>query len=313
MQAGVGESTGWSERVGWDVMGGLWRQGDGGGGRVLEEQAAVGGGGADSYAQYVWDPRYIDAPVCRFRDSDADGSLDETLYYCEDANFNITALVNTSGTPVERYTYDAYGKVTFRQNDWSLQAAQGSLPAGAASACDNQILFAGYRFDPESGLYQVCNRYYHPTLARWNSRDPAEYVDGRNLYESFGANPLNRLDPFGLDSADPLNSPMTLGQGVHQAEQILNQQVSAQPGIPPTPTSTAAREGRIHCVSGPTRSKLRRMTCLVEVYRSDTPTKDVIARAGGNILTPAFISMSSLDSVSARLSPSAGRNLEWSF
>ena len=29
--------------------------------------------------QTVWDLRYIDAVVCRFRDSDANGSLDETL------------------------------------------------------------------------------------------------------------------------------------------------------------------------------------------------------------------------------------------
>ncbi len=80
-----------------------------------------------------------DAPVCRFRDADGspDDGLEETLYYTQDANCNVTALVNTSGGGVERYTYDAYGKVTFRQNDWSLQAVQGS-PDGAASAYDNQ-------------------------------------------------------------------------------------------------------------------------------------------------------------------------------
>ncbi len=167
--------------------------------QVLEEQRTVSGSTA-SYAQYVWDPRYIDAPVCRFRDADGspDDGLEETLYYTQDANCNVTALVNTSGGVVERYTYDAYGKVTFRQNDWSFQAVQGSLPAGAASAYDNQILYAGYRLDPESGLYQVCNRYYHPTLGRWNSRDPVGYVSGINIYNYVGSNPIRYLDPAGL-------------------------------------------------------------------------------------------------------------------
>ncbi len=143
-----------------------------------------------------------DAPVCRFRDADGspDDGLEETLYYTQDANCNVTALVNTSGGVVERYTYDAYGKVTFRQNDWSLQAVQGS-PDGAASPYDNQILYAGYRFDPESGLYHVRNRPYHPTLGRWNSRDPMEYADGMNLYAYCGATPVEHLDASGTDAA----------------------------------------------------------------------------------------------------------------
>jgi hypothetical protein len=44
--------------------------------------------------QYVWDPRYIDAPVLRQRDTDSDGSPDETLYYTSDALFNVTALID---------------------------------------------------------------------------------------------------------------------------------------------------------------------------------------------------------------------------
>ncbi len=168
--------------------------------QVLEEQRTVSGSTA-SYAQYVWDPRYIDAPVCRFRDADGspDDGLEEVLYYTQDANCNVTALVNTSGGVVERYTYDAYGKVTFRQNDWSLQTVEGS-PAGAASACDNQILYAGYRFDPESGLYHVRNRPYHPTLGAWPVRDPAGYVDGSNIYEYVVDRPVTGMDPSGLEA-----------------------------------------------------------------------------------------------------------------
>ena len=51
--------------------------------------------------QYVWSRRYIDAPVLRDKNTDADGLCDdERLYYLGDANFNVTTLVNTGGDAV---------------------------------------------------------------------------------------------------------------------------------------------------------------------------------------------------------------------
>ena len=64
--------------------------------------------------QYIWDLRYIDAPIvriCDFNDGSSDG-LEQWLYYCQDANFNTTALVDPAGAVVERYLYDPYGAVT---------------------------------------------------------------------------------------------------------------------------------------------------------------------------------------------------------
>ena len=76
---------------------------------------------ADPYYQYVWSARYIDSPVLRDRNADADGEtgdlgktgsgLEERLYYLTDANFNVTTLVDTDGDAVEHYQYDPYGKV----------------------------------------------------------------------------------------------------------------------------------------------------------------------------------------------------------
>jgi len=48
---------------------------------------------------------------------------DEHLYYCQDANFNVTALVDGyDGAVVERYVYDPYGNVTV-YNNWSATVA----------------------------------------------------------------------------------------------------------------------------------------------------------------------------------------------
>ena len=143
--------------------------------QVLEVQKA--GRTNKTYQQYVWGAQYIDAPVVQFRDTADDGTLDQALYYTYDAQFNVTALIAANGTVAERYVYDPYGKVTFKAADWSDAASQ------AKSAYDNEILYCGYRFDPESALYHVRRRPYHPTLGRWTTTDPIGYGDGtsRNL------------------------------------------------------------------------------------------------------------------------------------
>lgn len=43
---------------------------------------------------------------------------------------------------------------------------------------------------------------YSPMLGRFLETDPAEYVDGPNLYEYVGSNPARFLDPFGLAAED---------------------------------------------------------------------------------------------------------------
>ena len=147
--------------------------------------------------QYVWGVRYIDAAILRDENKNENGDCDEEdpddqrLYYCQDANFNVTALVDESGTVQERYVYDPYGRVTIYDDDWSDEVDWGDSKK-------NEILYCGYRYDPESNLYHVRNRYHHPTLGRWLQRDPIGYADGMSLYEYVGSEPVGRLDPMGL-------------------------------------------------------------------------------------------------------------------
>src|SRR5262249_49778916 len=65
--------------------------------QVLEERV----GGA-AQIQYVWSPVYVDALVERDRDANGQSGdgLEERLYAQQDANFNVTALVSTSGSVV---------------------------------------------------------------------------------------------------------------------------------------------------------------------------------------------------------------------
>ena len=173
--------------------------------------------------QYVWCARTIDAAICRDRDTsdgsggDPDGdctdSDDEHLYYTQDANFNTTALVDASdGSVVERYVYDPYGTVTI----WN--EARTSTIAWANSK-QNEILFCGYRFDPESGLYHVRRRVYHPTLGRWLQRDPLGYVDGMSVYEYCGGTATLTLDPMGLFDANDPRQQLQLRAGMYKGHQ----------------------------------------------------------------------------------------------
>ena len=114
--------------------------------------------------QYVWSPRYVDAVVLRDENTDQDSLCDDArLYYVADANFNVTALVDTAGDAVERYLYSPYGSVTIYDGTWTNTRA--------SSGYANAVLYTGREYDPETGLYQYRNRYYSAELGRFASRD----------------------------------------------------------------------------------------------------------------------------------------------
>ena len=60
--------------------------------QVLEEDV-----GGQVQAQNVWSPVYVNALVLRDQSSESNGVLDQRLYVVQDANWNVTALVDTSG------------------------------------------------------------------------------------------------------------------------------------------------------------------------------------------------------------------------
>ena len=87
--------------------------------------------------------------------------------------------------------YDNYGKDT-ALNDTFTGTATNAASINLATG------YQGMMKDIPTGFYVTPNRVYLTPLGVWAQQDPAGYVDGANLYQFVGGNPLRFADPFGL-------------------------------------------------------------------------------------------------------------------
>ena len=74
--------------------------------------------------------------------------------------------------------------------------------------------FAGGLYDPDTGLVRFGARDYDAETGRWTARDPILFGGGQaNLYVYVGNDPINSVDPTGLDWYDDVNWTL-VGGGV---------------------------------------------------------------------------------------------------
>jgi RHS repeat-associated protein len=108
--------------------------------------------------------------------------------------YSVAAVTSSTGSVVERWSYNAYGVPTIKNS------ANATI---AKSAVGNDRGFTGYKLDNETGLYFARERMYSSKLGRFISRDPLGILAGLNVYYAYFA--INGLDPFGLiDELDSL-------------------------------------------------------------------------------------------------------------
>jgi RHS repeat-associated protein len=144
---------------------------------------------------------------------------------------------------------DSLGSVTGR---WSGTEVSGSVTDGVAfapfgeSALDTSGFggfgFAGMESDG-NGLYYARNRYYSPHLGRFISEDPIGFAGGLNLYAYCGNDPVNFIDPEGLQPARPFQfvTPPRTGRG--QAQGPMSYRIWLSQQARPRSTFGAARPG----------------------------------------------------------------------
>jgi RHS repeat-associated protein len=110
-------------------------------------------------------------------------------YYAKNAHGDVTGILNSSGTVVAAYTYDAWGNI--------LNITGSNLTV----ANINSYRYRGYRFDSDTGLYYLHSRYYDPQVGRFINEDV--YIDtgtgalGTNMFAYCENNPSNKADPNG--------------------------------------------------------------------------------------------------------------------
>ena len=120
------------------------------------------------------------------------------------------------------------------------------------SASAKELRAVRYRFQGRersaaTGLASFRMRWYDPATGRWLSKDPIGLSGGLNLYAFCGGNPLNDMDPYGLEK-ESQTSPFGRGvQGFGAATTFiggLTIAVTAQlPPVPPVVTVVGMATG----------------------------------------------------------------------
>ncbi|WP_339133401.1 MAG: RHS repeat-associated core domain-containing protein [Candidatus Electrothrix sp. GW3-4] len=114
-------------------------------------------------------------------------SAEGAYYYINDHLGAPQIITDDSGSIVWQAEYLPFGKV-------NISVAQ----------IENNLRFPGQYFDAETGLHYNWNRYYDPETGRYIAADPIGLDGGMNLYAYVGSDPVNGVDPMGLQIALPV-------------------------------------------------------------------------------------------------------------
>ena len=123
------------------------------------------------------------------------GSAVELYYYLVNAQGDVAAILDSSGTMVAFYDYDAWGNCTV----YNSSAKVLTDPTSIANI--NPLRYRGYYYDAETGFYYLQSRYYDPAICRFINADTylstGQGMLGHNMFTYCGNNPVNYCDSSG--------------------------------------------------------------------------------------------------------------------
>ena len=119
---------------------------------------------------------------------------EKMYFYQTNLQGDIIGIVDSKGSQVVVYRYDAWGEVLV-----------SSDASGFGLAQINPLRYRGYYYDQETGLYYLQTRYYDPKVRRFLNADDAsvltkdpEQLTEKNLYAYCDDNPVMYRDDAGM-------------------------------------------------------------------------------------------------------------------
>ena len=111
--------------------------------------------------------------------------------YVKNLQGDIVALLDSTGTVVVSYVYDAWGRPISKTG--SMAATLGTV---------QPFRYRGYVYDEETGLYYLRSRYFNPVMCKFINADMVLGMRGmlsHNLYCYCKNRPCQFYDPDGLE------------------------------------------------------------------------------------------------------------------
>jgi len=111
----------------------------------------------------------------------------QNYYNHTDGLGSVSVITNASGSVVQKYEYDSFGEITYVLNPEFMQP----------------YTYTAREYDWEINLYHYRAKTYDWQTGRFTSEDPIGFEAGdTNVFRFVGNNPVNRIDPLGLDYLD---------------------------------------------------------------------------------------------------------------
>ena len=121
--------------------------------------------------------------------------LTDRRWLLADERLSVAAYTNGSGGVLARNTYDEYGQ------------------PGVGNA--GLFQYTGQVWLPQAQVYHYKARIYAPSMGRFMQTDPIGYGDGANVYAYVGGDPVNVIDPLGLERREYACGNIGVGSRPH--------------------------------------------------------------------------------------------------
>ena len=120
-------------------------------------------------------------------------------FYVYNLQGDVVAMIDTNGTQVVEYHYDAWGAPISKTG--TMAATLGTV---------NPFRYRGYVYDEETGLYYLRSRYYNPV---WKRFIFADSIYHNNLFIYCVNSPVAKNDTDGKAAGNALYSTMAVNDG----------------------------------------------------------------------------------------------------